>query len=83
VVGEGVHLELGVCDDAWREIYTEGKDGGNMDMDGERIRSDAVAKAMRLADERNLNKWALKTEKMLDISSGGSGSSGSGNVGRE
>ncbi len=59
VVGEGVHFELGVCDDVWRELY------GN-DAEGERIRNDAVAKAMRRADEMSLNRWAIKTRKMLE-----------------
>ena len=62
VVGEGVHFELGVCDDVWREIYGTDSD----DIEGERIRNDAVAKAMRLADEKNLNRWALKTRRMLE-----------------
>ena len=72
VVGDGVHLELGVCDDAWREVY--GQSGVDGD-DAERIRADAVAKAMRLADENNLNRWALKTERMLDLGSSGVGDS--------
>lgn len=64
VVGDGVHFELGVCDDVWREVYA------NDDAEGERIRNDAVAKAMRLADEKNLNRWAAKTERMLQKDDG-------------
>ncbi len=62
VKGEGVKLELGVNDDAWKSIWS----GMNYDdEEGEQIRADAVAKAMRLADERNLERWAKKTETML------------------
>lgn len=60
---EGIHLELGVCDDVWREMY--GSSVPYEDLEGERIVQDAVAKAMRLAGEKNFNKWVVTTEKML------------------
>mmetsp|Transcript_9756 Transcript_9756/g.18333 ORF Transcript_9756/g.18333 Transcript_9756/m.18333 type:complete len:259 (+) Transcript_9756:254-1030(+) len=63
VKSDGVHLELGVCDDAWRELW-----GGSqpwVDEEGEIVRNDAVARAMRINDEKSLNKWVVKTEKML------------------
>jgi Ferredoxin len=63
VKNDGVHLELGVCDDAWREVW-----GGSqpwVDEEGEIIRNDAVARAIRMNDEKNLNKWIIKTEKIL------------------
>ena len=66
VVGEGVHVELGVCDEVWREIYADD------DAEGERLRNDAMAKAMRLSDEKNLHRWALKTTKMLEDGHDGS-----------
>jgi len=61
VTGDGVHLELGVCDDVWRDIWDV------KDEEGERIRNDAVARTMRLSDEKNLDKWVEKTEKMLNL----------------
>mmetsp|Transcript_29656 Transcript_29656/g.45353 ORF Transcript_29656/g.45353 Transcript_29656/m.45353 type:complete len:266 (+) Transcript_29656:117-914(+) len=63
VTGDGVQLELGVNDEVWRSVYASGDD-----KEGERIRTDAVAKTMRLNDERNLKKWAKKTERMLELS---------------
>lgn len=63
VKSDGIHLELGVCDDAWRELW-----GGSqpwVDEEGEIIRNDAVARAIRMNDEKSLNRWVLKTEKML------------------
>jgi ferredoxin len=63
VKSDGIHLELGVCDDAWRELW-----GGSqpwVDEEGEIIRNDAVARAIRMNDEKSLNRWILKTEKML------------------
>lgn len=59
VVGEGVALELGVCDKVWKKVFMD-------DDEGEMIRLRATAKTIRLADESNLHKWAEKTEKMLD-----------------
>lgn len=63
VKNDGVHLELGVCDDAWREIWGSSEPWD--DKEGERIRNDAVARAMRINDEKSLNRWIVKTEKML------------------
>jgi hypothetical protein len=63
VKNDGVHLELGVCDDVWRELW--GASQPWEDMEGERIRNDAVARAMRINDEKSLNRWILRTEKML------------------
>jgi len=63
VKSEGVHLEIGICDDAWREVY--GSSRPWEDVEGERIKNDAVAKAMRVKDENSLNRWALRTEKSL------------------
>lgn len=61
VIDEGVHLEIGVCDDVWREVY--GSTPPFEDAEGERIKNDAVAKAIRVKDEKSLNRWALRTEK--------------------
>jgi hypothetical protein len=35
------------------------------DLEGEQIVQDAVAKAMRVAGEKNFNKWVVTAEKML------------------
>ncbi len=40
--------------------------GRGHDEVAERIRFEAMAKVMRMADERNVRKWAKKTERMLD-----------------
>ena len=60
VVGDGVSLELGVCHDVWDTVSHNG------DEVGERIRYEAMAKTMRLADENNIKKWMKKTKKMMD-----------------
>ena len=60
---EDVVLGLGACHDVWDSIW----DSRVNDEVGERIRSEAMAKTMRMADERNVVKWAKKTEKMLDL----------------
>jgi len=62
VVGEGVVLGLGVCHDVWDNVWNCRVN----DEVGEQIRFEAMAKTMRLADERNVKKWAKKTERMLD-----------------
>jgi ferredoxin len=62
VLGDGVELELDVCDDVWREIHI---DRVINDEDGERIRNEAVAKTIRMANEKNYYKWSKKTEKLL------------------
>ena len=62
ILGDGVELELDVCDDAWREIYT---DRTMHDEEGERIRNEAVAKTIRMANEKNYYKWSKTTEKLL------------------
>jgi hypothetical protein len=54
-------LEIGVCDDVWREVY--GSTPPFEDAEGERIKNDAVAKAIKVKDEKSLNRWALRTEK--------------------
>lgn len=60
---EGVHLELGVCDTVWREMY--GSSIPFEDLEGEQLLNDAVAKAMRVAGEKNFNKWVVTAERML------------------
>ena len=72
---EGVHLEIGICDDAWREVY--GSSNPWEDAEGERIKTDAVAKAMRVKDEKSLNRWALRTEKsFMEVNATGDGDAG-------
>ncbi len=71
VIEDNVWLELDVCHDAWDFIYDhhDGEDGIDSDMiigRGERIRNEARAKCIRLADERNVQRWAEKTMRMLD-----------------
>lgn len=63
VIEQDTHLELGVCDDVWREMY--GSSVPYEDLEGEQIVQDAVAKAMRVAGEKNFNKWVVTAEKML------------------
>ena len=62
VLGDGVELELDVSDDAWREIHI---DRVISDKEGERIRNEAVAKAIRMANERNIDAWSKTTERLL------------------
>lgn len=62
-IEQDTHLELGVCDDVWREMY--GSSVPYEDLEGEQIVQDAVAKAMRVAGEKNFNKWVVTAEKML------------------
>lgn len=58
VTGEDVWLELGVCHDVWDMVNRD-------NLDKERIRYEAMAKSMRMFDEKNVMKWAKKTETML------------------
>mmetsp|Transcript_9900 Transcript_9900/g.12544 ORF Transcript_9900/g.12544 Transcript_9900/m.12544 type:complete len:230 (-) Transcript_9900:6-695(-) len=58
VTGEGLHLELGVCDDIWKKVWKNNEEG-------ERIRNAAMAKTIRLSNEKNLHRWHQKTEKMF------------------
>lgn len=63
VVGDNVWLELGVCHDVWDTIW--GTNCNSNGVDGERIRNEAMAKCIRKADENNLVRWAMKTERTL------------------
>lgn len=60
VVGEGVKIELGQQNDAWTETYKTQPESGMPDMGNA-----AAAKALRLASEKDVPKWARKTEKTL------------------
>ena len=60
VVGEGVKIELGCQNDAWTETYKTQPESGMPDMGNA-----AAAKALRLAAEKDVPKWARDTEKTL------------------
>ena len=60
VVGEGVKIELGQCNDAWTETYKTQPESGMPDMGNA-----AAAKALRLLAEKDVPKWAKDTEKTL------------------
>ena len=68
VVGDNVWLELGVCHDVWDTIWgtNTNSNGIGNDFKGERIRNEAMAKCIRKADEKNLARWAEKTERILE-----------------
>ena len=60
VVGQGVKIELGQNDAAWTETYKTQPESGMPDMGNA-----AAAKALRLAAEKDVPKWARDTEKTL------------------
>lgn len=60
VVGEGAKIELGQNDAAWTETYQTQPESGMPDMGNA-----AAAKALRLAAEKDVPKWARDTEKTL------------------
>ena len=60
VVGEGVKIELGQNEAAWTETYQTQPESGMPDMGNA-----AAAKALRLAAEKDVPKWARDTEKTL------------------
>lgn len=60
VVGEGVKIELGQNEAAWTETYQTQPESGMPDMGNA-----AAAKALRLAAEKDVPKWAKNTEKTL------------------
>ena len=61
-LGDG-NNESSLCSDtSTRSSYDENDDENN----GERIRNEAMAKCIRMADERNFKRWVQKTERMLD-----------------
>ena len=64
VVGDNVSLELGVCHDVWDTIW--GTNSNDNEFKGERIRNEAMAKCIRKVDEKNLARWAEKTERILE-----------------
>lgn len=66
VTGDDVFLELGKCHDVWDAVNSSR--GFLNSAEAERIRHEAMAKTMRMADENNVIKWAKKTQKMLDHS---------------
>jgi len=63
VIGDGVKLELGANTLAWDVIYRNRLKNEEV----ERMNLEASAKAMRLAAERNVEQWKLKTERLLQL----------------
>lgn len=64
VIGDGVKLELGSNSDAWEAVHTSRLESPET----ERVGLEAQAKLMRLTAERNLPRWAQKTEEVLNDS---------------
>jgi len=65
ITGDGVKLELGRHDEVWDDMYSD-KFKSSI---AETIHSEAVAKSMRLASEKNRHKWVERTEKLLSATS--------------
>lgn len=61
VVGSGVKLELGENHNAWKEVYYNRL----TDESTQYVARAAIAKTIRLSNERNLDRWAQKTEMAL------------------
>lgn len=64
VSGDGLKLELGQNYRAWDEMYRQRVEDESM----RRIGLEAVAKAMRLRSEANVEEWKEETENMLENS---------------
>jgi ferredoxin len=62
VVGEGLKLELGEHQKAWDDIYRLRVEGESAKVAGWR----AMAKTVRMSDERNPDRWVVETEAVLD-----------------
>jgi hypothetical protein len=63
VVGDGVKLELGENFKAWKDIYYDRL----CDESTQYVSRSAMARTIRLSDERNPELWVVKTETALDI----------------
>lgn len=64
VVGQGVKLELGENYKAWKHIYCNRL----YDESTQYVARSAMARTIRLSDERNPQRWAVKAEMALEIS---------------
>lgn len=63
VVAEGVSLELGTNEFAWRDLYQT-----RLEQDAterQQMGREVLARAIRKRDERNLARWAAETEETL------------------
>jgi len=65
VVRDGVHLELGLCQEAWQEMYSDRLHSEET----KALARSAVASTMRRRDERNVEMWAKETETLLEKTS--------------
>jgi len=65
IVGDGVRLELGENYKAWKDMYYDRL----YDESTQYISRSAMARTIRLSDERNPELWAVKTETALNLSS--------------
>jgi hypothetical protein len=66
VVAEGVSLELGTNEFAWRDLYQT-----RLEQDAterQQMGREVLARAIRKRDERNLSRWAAETEAALQKS---------------
>jgi ferredoxin len=64
VVGEGLKLELGENHQIWRDVYRNRVE----DEAAQLIGKAAVAKTIRLSDERNPERWEVETESAYEKS---------------
>jgi ferredoxin len=62
VVGEGLKLELGENHKAWDDMYRLRVEGESAKVAGWR----AMAKTVRMSDERNPDRWVVETEAVLE-----------------
>lgn len=62
VVGDGLKLELGENHKAWDDMYRMRVEGESAKVAGWR----AMAKTVRMSDERNPDRWVVETEAVLE-----------------
>jgi ferredoxin len=63
VVGEGVKLQLGEQYKAWKDVYYNRL----YDESTQYVSRSAMARAIRMSDERNPDLWAVKTQTALQL----------------
>ena len=66
VVGDGVKLELGEQYKVWKDVYYNRL----YDESTQYVSRSAMARAIRMSDERNPDLWAVKTQTALQIGDG-------------
>ena len=64
VVGEGVKIELGENNKVWKDMYVNRIEDASTQL----ISRAAMAKAIRMADEKNVTRWTVETEAALEKS---------------